>query len=54
MKFKNIIILMTAALFFVLGFLFSYKGIDEKKYLDVIETNKDIIEYGENLITVMS
>lgn len=24
------------------------------KYLDVIETNKDIIEYGENLITVMS
>ena len=46
MKFKNIIILMTAALFFVLGFLFSYKGIDEKKYLDVIEVN-DVVKTAE-------
>ncbi len=46
MKFKNIIILITAALFFVLGFLFSYKGKDEKKYLDVIEVN-DVVKIAE-------
>lgn len=46
MKFKNIIIIMIAALFFILVFLFCYKGKDEKKYLDIIKVN-DVVKTAE-------